>query len=346
MGTSLPKYLEMRVHQAVKERAYDAITVVPCFSRTDPSSVVFDGEKLDKPFNWQRPTARVVGNHLYIECFPGYDHVEHYAEMIAAYLAIRQRQGAHLTNPSRVSFVAPSLADTQRALQATNIGDFPTGVHTVVLGMVHRLDDLTGPVDWAGSDPFHWTIRDFNGRKVAFVGFRPAFWGNISGELVRYLSAQRGVREVLYCGKLGGVRKGIKPNTRLATGHRSYVRGQPVDWQNVLVDTATRVAPDSVVVGTHVTLGSVVHETKDWLAKLPDAVDFVDPEIGMMAEAAAATGTRYGYLHIISDNLSEKYDEDLSNERKASVLEHRAFLYKQMATVLENYFTEDIALRK
>ena len=74
------------------------------------------------------------------------------------------------------------------------------------------------------------------------------------------------------------------------------------------------------MVGGHVTLGSVMHETKEWLGKLPTSVDFMEPEIGMMAQAALRSAISFGYLHIISDNLAEKYLEDLSNEREESVL--------------------------
>lgn len=338
MGTSLPRYLGMKVHQTVLERAYEGITVVGTYRRSHPS-IVFQGEKQDKPFNWQRPTARVANNHLYIECFPGYDHVEHYAEIVATYLGIRQRQGDKLTLPSRVCFKPSSCSDTQNALKATNIRELPEGVDTVVLGLVHRLEQLTSPVNWAGDDCLAWAVRQFNGRKVAFVGFRPSFWGDIAGEVVHYLASRCGVREVLYFGKLGSVRKGVRPNTWLATGERSYVRGQLVEWENVLGNTVARLAGHYAVVGSHMTLRSVLHETKDWLATLPSSVDFVDPEVGMMAQAAIKSGIRFGYLHIISDNVAEKYDEDLSNERLRNVLMRRSKLYEAVQNVLGHHLS-------
>lgn len=39
-------------------------------------------------------------------------------------------------------------------------------------------------------------------------------------------------------------------------------------------------------------------------------------------------GIDFSYFHIISDNLSAKYDADLSNERKRDVIEKRRNLYK------------------
>lgn len=47
----------------------------------------------------------------------------------------------------------------------------------------------------------------------------------------------------------------------------------------------------------------------------------------MMAQAGVKSRIRFGYLHIISDNVAEKYEEDLSNERMQSVLSRRSKLY-------------------
>jgi len=338
MGTSLPRYLEIKVHQSALERAYDEIVVVGDYSRYSSDSIAFDGEKRDKPFNWERPTARVDGNTLYIECFPGYDHIEHYAEIIATYLKIREQQGDCLTPFSRVSFIPSSCSDTQITLKATNLAEFPgEGVDTVILGLVWHLPRLIGPVEWSGSGPWQWILRSFGGRRVAFLGFRPAFWGDISGEVVHYLASRFNIREVIYLGKLGGLKPEVKPNNWLATGGASLVNGRIVTWDNVLGPSVARRAKDSVIVGAHVTLGSVLHETKCWHNELVDTIDFVDPEIGMMAQAAVRSGIRYGYLHMITDNLGQKYDEDLSNERTESVLRNRARLHQVMQDVMEDH---------
>lgn len=68
-------------------------------------------------------------------------------------------------------------------------------------------------------------------------------------------------------------------------------------------------------------------------------MDFVDPEVGMMAQAAVRSGIRFGYLHIISDNVAEKYLEDLSNERQKSVLEGRSHLYEIVQDVLHHHLS-------
>lgn len=342
MGTSLHRYLEIKIHQAIRKRRYDAIVVVGAYSRASPSEI-FKGEKIDKPFNWQRPTALLHEDELQIHCFPGYDHVEHYAELIATYLEIQQQmEHKSLTPSSRVTFIPPSCSDTRNALHATNLKELPGHVDTVVLGLVHRLERLTSGVQWQGSpdDCFGWVVRQFNDRSVAFVGCRPSFWGDISGEVVHYLASFWPVREVLYVGKLGSVKQGVKPNTYLATGGCSYVHGQLVEWQNVLQNSVSLLATDCSKVGTHFTLGSVLHETKDWLDGLPTSVDFVDPEVGMMAQATVRSGIKFGYLHIISDNVAEKYQEDLSNEREQSVLVGRSHLYEVVQDVLHHHLSQ------
>ncbi|KAI9147276.1 hypothetical protein HJFPF1_13315 [Paramyrothecium foliicola] len=342
MGASLPRYLEIKVHQAILEQAYQEIVVRGRYTRYSSDSVTFDGEKRDKPFNWERPTARAEGKTLYIECFPSYDHVEHYAEIIASYLKIREDQGDKLTRSSQVSFIPASCSDTQTALQATNLGNFPgDGVDTIILGLVWHLPRLTGSATWSGSGPWQWILQSFGHRRVAFLGFRPAFWGDISGEVIYYLAARFNIREVIYLGKLGGLKPEVAPNQWLATGGKSLVNNRMVEWGNPLQPSIERRGRGSVISGTHVTLGSVLHETKSWHAQLVNQVDFVDPEIGMMAQAAVRSGIRYGYLHMITDNLGRKYDEDLSNERQKSVLEHRTRLHEIVQDVLEDHLNRD-----
>ncbi|KAL7898253.1 hypothetical protein HDV64DRAFT_31042 [Trichoderma sp. TUCIM 5745] len=59
----------------------------------------------------------------------------------------------------------------------------------------------------------------------------------------------------------------------------------------------------------------------------------------MMGQAAVKSGIRFGYLHIISDNVAEKYEEDVSNERIRSVLAGRSKLYEVVQDVLGHYLS-------
>ena len=80
---------------------------------------------------------------------------------------------------------------------------------------------------------------------------------------------------------------------------------------------------------------SIIQETKGWVDENKDLVDFVDPEIGHMARAANERGITFSYMHIISDNLSRKFDEDLSNERKQEILIKRKSLIRTIGNCIE-----------
>ncbi|KAK0707888.1 hypothetical protein B0H67DRAFT_588849 [Lasiosphaeris hirsuta] len=54
----------------------------------------------------------------------------------------------------------------------------------------------------------------------------------------------------------------------------------------------------------------------------------------MMAQASVRTGIRFGYLHIISDSIAEKSEEDLSSERMEMVLSQRSKLHDRAQAVL------------
>jgi len=49
------------------------------------------------------------------------------------------------------------------------------------------------------------------------------------------------------------------------------------------------------------------------------------------------SGVGFGYLHIITDNLGEKYEEDLSNEREEGVLRGRKRLRRVVEEVVGVY---------
>ena len=100
-------------------------------------------------------------------------------------------------------------------------------------------------------------------------------------------------------------------------------------------------ARECTVVGRHATLGSVLHETREWYEGMKDRAEFVDPEIGMMARAAVRSGVGFGYLHMVTDNLGRKYEEDLSNEREEGVLKRRERLHRVVEEVVGQYLREE-----
>ena len=132
--------------------------------------------------------------------------------------------------------------------------------------------------------------------------------------------AEKGIKRIVYSGKLGALNPKLIPNKMLATGNMSILpNGQVVKWNNLF----EKLKHDSVFHGVHATIPSVLQETKAWAVENMHKISFVDPEIGHMAVAANKANIEFSYLHIISDNLSTKFDADLSNERKPDVLNDR-----------------------
>ena len=335
MGSSLPAYLLMKVHPDIQSSRCSRIFVKGEHQR-DPSVVrISFAEKKDKPFNWQRPTTSVIDSKtLRLHCFPGVDYVKHYAAITATYLFLTSGE------QDIVQYTLPSQQECLEPLLASNLAEMGP-VDLVVVGYVHGLDRWTrGPWDGSGSSKiFSWKKTTSQRRcRIAFLGCRVSFWGDVAGNMVRALQTLNGAKCVLYVGKLGSLRAEHVPNRWLATGCQSFVRNELVTWTNPLESLLRHSS--NIAHGVHCTLGSVLDETKDWLLAAEKQYDFVDPEIGHMAKASLEGGTEFGYLHIISDNLARKYIHDLSNERLTNVFCERKRLITDIQDILGHFFDE------
>ena len=331
MGNSLFEYLRMNVHPEIQQREWKRIIVLGGHVRTGGTQISAI-EKNDKPFNWQRPTAKVVDvDTIHLFCFPGIDYVKHYAAILATYLSLNEK------DPKVVSYEVPSSAESMRPLLQSNLQELGR-IEIAVLGYVQGLPLFTS-ASWTGGEDelFSWQIGNLpNGGRVAFIGCRVSFWGDIAGNVVRALQQLSQVKCVLYVGKLGTLRPELSPNTLLATGNSSFVHGELLTWQNPL-EPFFRASP-TIRHGRHYTLPSVLDETKDWLAERSGDTDWVDPEIGHMAKASLDGNTKFGFLHIISDSLARKYKHDLSSERVEEVLQNRENIVGEIQRVLQELF--------
>lgn len=317
MGASLVRYLELKVHSLVQQHDWQAIHVVGRYDRT---CVVSEIEKADKMFNWQRPTAEVAGNELKINCFPGRDYVQHYALIIATYLAIKGRFR------DQVFFELPPVEASSGILGRLDIA--PRLDTAVVVGW--GIEQLAGADGWTANDNYLWKRVVTNGGSVLYVGFLHSIWGDVAGSVVTRL-AELGARRVLYVGKVGTLDESVRPNTMLASGNESLVDGIRERWSDFFHDDIKREA--GVLSGLHVTSRSTLLESHDWLDLHRDYA-FVDPEIGPMGRAARVAGIPFGYLHVISNNLSRSYSDDLSNERKPQIVIRRHELLERAHTII------------
>ncbi len=88
-------------------------------------------------------------------------------------------------------------------------------VDIVVVGYVYGLKRWTrGPWEGSSSDKlFSWkTTTSKRGYRIAILGCRVSFWGDVAGNMVRALQMLNGARCVLYVGKLGSLRAEHVPN--------------------------------------------------------------------------------------------------------------------------------------
>ncbi|MFC5188043.1 hypothetical protein [Actinomadura harenae] len=315
---SLLRYLEIKVHHLIKDQAWNSIRVIGAYDR---AAVISRHEKTGKLFNVERPTVTAHGRDLVVKAFPGADYVQHYALITATYLAMTGRPA------DTVTYQPPDQRACRTALDAL---DLALDGELVIVGW--GLTHLAPPGGvWTHGPGYAWQRAQVAGRHVVYLGFLHSIWGDVAGRVVARL-AELGAGDVVYVGKVGSLTPGIEPNTWLATGSTSLVRGTLVSWDDFFGDYAA--AHDGVQSGLHVSSPSVLLEDRDWLTQHSTSYAFVDPEIGPMGMAAQQAGVRFGYLHVISNNLATHYPADLSNERQRDVLRRRAVLADRIRTIV------------
>ncbi|WP_410675466.1 hypothetical protein [Amycolatopsis sp. cmx-4-68] len=313
----LLRYLQIKVHHLIQDHEWDSIHIVGGYDR---DAVISAHEKTGKLFNFQRPTAEVHGRDLIVKAFPGTDYVHHYALIIATYLAMTGKGGDAVTY---------ELLDSTSSHEAVGQLDLDLDGDLVIVGwgLAHL-----APADgvWTYGRGYAWQRTEIHGRRVVYLGFLHSIWGDVAGRVVTRL-AELGARDVVYVGKVGALNPDIEPNTRLATGNTSLVNGTTVTWTDFFGDFAS--AQPGMHTGRHVTSPSILLENRDWLTEHAEHA-FVDPEIGPMGAAAHHVGIRFGYLHVISNNLARHYPADLSNERHSDVVRRRTVLIRHIRNII------------
>ncbi|CZR60058.1 uncharacterized protein PAC_09953 [Phialocephala subalpina] len=347
MGFVLHHYVFPKIHTVIQTHDFSSILVVGAYTRSPPAFIT-ENEKGNKPFNWQRPTATIFhtpeSKILQLNVLPGRAYVEHYAALLATYFARKALTGARIPT---VHYVPPAPDACAPLLAASNL-PYLGRIDVAILGYVDKLPGCMGPEGWEtgmdqgaeGDALFAWKKRILrDGRCVAFVGCTACYWGDIGGQLIRALQVHNGAREAIYIGKLGTLDPRHLPNSVLATGSCSmFPDGSVVEWENILESAVQGVR--GVVSGVHFTGATSLSETKEWAREWRDKVDWVDPEIGHMAKVSLEEGIRFGFLHVVSDNLSREGLEGLVDERKATIVADRMKLLEVVDSVLERYFNE------
>jgi hypothetical protein len=319
MGASLLKYLEIKIHPLVKQAKYSKLLVVGEYDRAAPMSF---HEKDGKLSNWQRPTAVLDGDTLLIKCYPGYEYVRRYASLFASYFQI-----TGIKNPACVSYLLPSEEQCWKPILETELGTVPVS-DWLIIGS--GIEEIANGEIWQGTDRYLWTQTQIGEKTATFLIFQHSFWGDILERLVLHLVAL-GHKRVIFTAKVGGIKEEHIPNASLATGGLSFVEGEVTEWDNIFAD----VTHPKLFKGDHFNSPSVLYEVDNWLQYM-DKFHFVDSEIGHFARGAQrAKAEAFGYIHFISNRLSQLYPEDLSNERDPVILQKRELLKKDIRDIIE-----------
>jgi hypothetical protein len=319
MGAALMPYLQLKVHSLVQRHDWRRIYVIGDYNRKCRISAL---EKNDKMFNWHRPTASVIGDELIVRCYPGQDYVFHYALIVATFLSMDARWRG------QVFYRLPEEGLCEAAVHRFELDVTRDDVVILGWGVQHLAGESAV---WISAEGYAWTRRMVHGATVLYVGFLHSIWGDVAGRLVTRLVAL-GARRIVYVGKVGTLDPSLPPNSLLATGCESLVRGRRVRWLDFFDGVAA--GQPNVIVGSHVTSPSTLVETRGWLAGHDKSYSFVDPEIGRMGEVACSCRILFGYLHVISNNLARHYEHDLSNERTNVVMERRRHLLEQAKQII------------
>ncbi len=320
MGAALERYVLPKVPEWVLEGSRP-VEVVAATSICD----LAEG-KDSKLFNWGRPTFVAAGDTIQCRVTPGTAYVLHYGHLIATAATIRAKT-VEVT-------VAPPAAEDARDFIRRSLPQLPPA-DAVAVGYVDRLHiGNAAELLWVSSPGWGWKLVRIGHKRVVLLGCEFSFWGDIAGHVLAELFDRQVTDWVLYVGKLGTMNASIRPNRMLATGTESLIDDLPVIWRGRLAED---LPDDGVVHGArHVTVDSVVEETKNWFDRYALTYDLVDPEIGHMGAAARDAGATFDYLHLVTDCLATDYGVGLYDERSRSIVSRRMKLTKRASKIIEN----------
>ena len=327
IGNALFEYLNLKVHSDIRKLIPKDILVRGKHERK--KSIVSDKEKTGKLFNYYRPTLEYEKNGIvYINCYPGISYVRHYANILANYYALIFHKNV------KINIELPEDSDTKNELYKSNLCNIPTTELTII-GNVDKFSKFISDNNWKGNGDFRWKLEQVGKYEALLLGCRFSYWGDISGKLIEVLS-EMGHKNIVYCGKVGGLKKSFITNETIVTGNYSYIENRMIKWKNLI--NASKLDEIDVVQGKHVNSYSVLEETKSWLLT-NKRFHFVDPEIGYMALASLNCNVNFGFLHVISNNLTNIFNENLGNERNSVVLKKRNIAFENIWVLLQQNFS-------
>lgn len=318
MWKSIFKYVDIKIHHLLKENNYKYVKIIWQYDRK--KSNISKYEKRWKLFNWKRPTAIKEWDEIIIKCFPWIDYIKHYYYLINTYLKINNLEGII------TSYELPSKCLLENIFNKYDFSKIKNSDY-VILWHIDKIW-LFEDIKYKTIDDFKYKMWNINWKKITLLWVEFSIWWDIWWYLIKEL-AKYSTQNIIYIWKLWTLNKNISPNTHLSTWDNSLVNWKIIKWTNLFEN----VESDNLIFWRHNTCESIILEDKKWLLNNLNS-NFVDPEIWQYAKSANESWIWFSYLHIISDNLSTKYCEDLSNERKEKILTKRKKLFKNIKKIL------------
>ncbi|KAK2051134.1 hypothetical protein LY76DRAFT_599561, partial [Colletotrichum caudatum] len=328
MGEALHTYVFQRIHQEIQRKDWREIRVIGSVQRMPPAiKALWETHRPARPFNFQRPTVLIIDDGtLELHCFPSRSFVEHYKTVVATYLALSGSRCILRAIPPPPS----EPLQTFRRSKLSQLG--PADI--AIFGEVHCLSELL-PGQWwnvneTTDDIFAWhKYHSSTGKTIALIGCKEGLWGEAGSAIIHALKDMCRIECAVYVGKVGALNGEYTPNEWIATGNEAYLGNKrcSVRWKNPLERSLGH--HPGIAKGKLVTVSSPLYETQDWLQQWNKTATWVDCDTGYMAVAAEETKVQFGYLHIVSDSLTARYKDDLSNEDDDTVKYRRNVLYRR-----------------
>jgi hypothetical protein len=322
MGLHLPRY----VLPKIPELNLAGIHTIRVYGSHSLAMLLNAKPKLSKRFNWRRPDFVRVSNAIHCVTSPGQDYTRHYAELIATANMLRGQQ-------------VPVLLDSPNGFEVDGFIErwLPRNVpcaDVVILGYVQHLFPNTSNPGWNKCHGFAWRRQSIADKSALMLGCEFSYWGDIAGALVSAIGNRKLAPWVVYVGKLGALDSNIRPNERLATGSHSTVKDVEIEWRSRLNEL--RLPSLVVKHASHITMGSVIDETRPWAELASRKHQVVDPEIGHMRLRAGLAGMDFDYLHLVTDNLMYDHGHGLYGERQPDVRRKRLELLRSAEDIIMN----------
>jgi len=321
MCEALPKYIITKIHSLLKDNV-ELFSRIKIIWNYDRSIHVSKDEKNDKIFNFKRPTAFIDWDILYISCFPWIDYIYHYAKLIKTFLKINNID-------KEVSYIKPSNELINNTFNQTNLWLIPDS-DIIIFWNIDKIGIFENiPFEWKWD--FLRKTDIINNKKVLLLWCKFSIWWSSWYDLIKNLSKNHNFSTFIYVGKLWSLKNNINPNQFIATWWESLIKNSKIKWNNLFEN----VNDENVIFWKHITMPSVLDETKENVNILKNKYDFIDPEIWNMALACKEENKVFSYLHFISDNVVEHNKlENLSNERKKNIIQKRNKLFNKIGKII------------